>query len=113
MLTFGKIRIACLLAALLLTGGIAAVIPAHRGTLLLAEASAEDRGESAGRKSARTDSMNREYDRQRDEEQELTAALEETEEAGGDEEEILELQTQIHNAQLRQKVLKARLEAGE
>ena len=58
-----------------------------------------------------TGSMEKEYNRQCQTEEELTETLEEKETSGADTEELDNLKGQIRNVQLQQQILKARMEA--
>jgi len=107
----GKIRMIYLLTAMLAVGA-GAGYASHEDTVLQAqaaeEAALEDVETEAGYS---TGSMEKEYDRQQQAEEDLTETLEEKESSGADAEELNDLKGQIRNVQLQQQVLKARMEA--
>ena len=108
----GKVRMIYLLTAMLAVGA-GAGFASHEDTMIqvqaVEEAALEDvETEEAGYS---TGSMEKEYDRQVEAEEDLTETLEEKETSGADTEELDDLKDQIRNVQLQQQVLKARMEA--
>ena len=107
----GKVRMIYLLTAMLAVGA-GAGYASHEDTVLQAqaaeEAALEENAETMGYS---TGSMEKEYNRQCQAEEDLTETLEEKETSGADTEELDDLKAQIRNVQLQQQVLKARMEA--
>lgn len=108
----GKIRMIYLLTAMLAVGA-GAGYASHEDTVLQAQAAEEAALEDVETDAAgySTGSMEKEYDRQVQAEEDLTETLEEKETSGADAEELDDLKGQIRNVQLQQQVLKARMEA--
>ena len=113
----GKIRMVYLLTAMLAVGA-GAGYASHEDAVLHAQAeeiqaeeTAMDSEELEQTDPANSDYMGKEYDRQKQAEEDLTETLEEKEGSGADTEEINELKSQIRNVQLQQQILKARMEA--
>ena len=112
VMLIGKVRMIYLLTAMLAVGA-GAGFASHEDTMIqvqaVEEAALEDvETEEAGYS---TGSMEKEYDRQVEAEEDLTETLEEKETSGADTEELDDLKDQIRNVQLQQQVLKARMEA--
>ena len=113
----GKIRMVYLLTAMLAVGA-GAGYASHEDTLLQVQAEAVQTEDTAMDSDEREQAdpytagcMGREYDRQKQAEDDLTETLEEKETSGADTEEINQLKSQIRNVQLHQQVLRARMEA--
>ena len=111
VMLIGKVRMIYLLTAMLAVGA-GAGYASHEDTVLQAqaaeEAALEENAETMGYS---TGSMEKEYNRQCQAEEDLTETLEEKETSGADTEELDDLKAQIRNVQLQQQVLKARMEA--
>ena len=107
----GKVRMIYLLTAMLAVGA-GAGFASHEDAMLQVqaaeEAALEENTQTMGYS---TGSMEKEYNRQCQTEEELTETLEEKETSGADTEELDNLKGQIRNVQLQQQILKVRMEA--
>lgn len=107
----GKVRMIYLLTAMLAVGagaGFASYEDTMSQVQAAEEAAMEENTQTMGYS---TGSMEKEYNRQCQTEEELTETLEEKETSGADTEELDNLKGQIRNVQLQQQILKARMEA--
>lgn len=110
MLT-GKIQMILLTA--MLAAGTGAGCAFHGSAALQTQAAQEAALEDAKTETTgfSTGSMEKEYIRQYQAEEDLTETLEEKESSGADAEELDALKGQLRNVQLQQQLLKARMEA--
>ena len=111
VMLIGKVRMIYLLTVMLAVGagaGFASHEDAMSQVQAAEEAALEENTQTMGYS---TGSMEKEYNRQCQTEEELTETLEKKETSGADTEELDNLKGQIRNVQLQQQILKARMEA--